>query len=189
MEFPTLETDRLVLREHRTLDDTTKDILANQIVDSIDDAVTKNTTIIEFLASRDEPVYTLDDAKFFLKDRKEDELVFAIYNRDTQDFVGTIGVHHINKHNNNAELGYWMSKHHRGKGFISEAVEKVLNYCFDDMKMHRLEAYVYDYNIASSRVLEKNGFKKGGTRRELSYRDGEYHDAFIFDILSSEFKR
>lgn len=57
-----------------------------------------------------------------------------------------------------AEVGYWLGEKHWGHGITSSALKGILNYGFEDLKLERIYAVPLEGNIASRRVLEKNGF-------------------------------
>ena len=53
-------------------------------------------------------------------------------------------------------------------------------WAMDESKLLRLQATVFDFNIASARVLEKNGFAEEGVMRRAARRDGRVHDLRLF---------
>ncbi len=57
------------------------------------------------------------------------------------------------------ELGYVLSKDYWNKGIMTEAVSKVIEYCFKILKLNYLVATYFNYNIESKKVLEKLNFK------------------------------
>lgn len=64
-------------------------------------------------------------------------------------------------------IGYAMSEKYWGKGFMTEAVQAVIKYGFDVLKLDLISAYCYPFNSQSKRVLEKNGFKYEGTLKQV----------------------
>ena len=88
----------------------------------------------------------------------------AIADKDTNELCGTIT---IDKHKfiPRAELGYWISIPHRNKGYASEAVRAVIEYCFSKLDVKRVQAVHSINNPASGRVLEKAGMTYEGTLR------------------------
>src|SRR6187549_2059222 len=74
------------------------------------------------------------------------------------------------------ELGYWLGVAHWGKGYASEAVGAMVAHAFDTLDLLRLQANVYGPNVASARVLEKNGFELEGTLRRAVRKRGELLD-------------
>ena len=86
------------------------------------------------------------------------------------------------------EIGYALSPEGRGKGYCTEAVKLLLDYSFLTTLVARIQAHTDVRNVASQRVLEKNGFVKEGTNRQSYFANGELHDMFIFSTLRKEWK-
>jgi RimJ/RimL family protein N-acetyltransferase len=72
--------------------------------------------------------------------------------------VGFIGTKKI--YANESEFGYWLGRKYWGQGIVSEAIRIFVKDFFENFKIEKLVAGAYKNNIASQRVLEKNGFKK-----------------------------
>lgn len=70
---------------------------------------------------------------------------------------------------------------------MSEVLPVVLQYGFEQMNLHRVEALLADYNMASKRLLVKNGFVYEGCLREHYYVDGVPEDSVMYSLLNHEF--
>ena len=71
-----------------------------------------------------------------------------------------------------AEIGYWLGEPFWGKGIATMAVAKMTDFAFSHFDLDRIQAEVFEWNPASSRVLEKAGYSlEGRLRRELSRRE------------------
>ena len=86
----------------------------------------------------------------------------------------------------NAEVGYWISERYWNQGITSEALADAIQYYFEHTEVIRIFATVYEYNLASMRVLEKVGFKKTGIFRKACYENGRFIDAHDFEIVADE---
>lgn len=84
----------------------------------------------------------------------------------------------------NAEIGYALARHAWGQGYATEAMRALVRYAFDELALHRLEALVLDFNVASIRVLEKIGMRREGIKREAYYIDGQFVDLFCYGLLA-----
>ena len=73
-------------------------------------------------------------------------------------------------------LGYRMDKDFTGRGYMTEAVDRVVQYAFDDLGLHRLEANIMPRNKASLRVVEKLGFYQEGLCEKLLFINGRWED-------------
>lgn len=65
----------------------------------------------------------------------------------------------------------------------------LLRFVFLELNLHRVELEVYDFNPRAMRCYEKAGFRLEGTRRQVLYRDGRYHDIHQMGILQEEFQK
>ncbi len=81
-----------------------------------------------------------------------------------------------------ANLGYWMSIDAAGKGIMSEAVNMILPFVFTHLDMRRLHAATLPNNIASRRVLEKNGFREEGFAEDYLQIDGVWQDHVLYAL-------
>ena len=112
---------------------------------------------------------------------------FFIYEKGGNTVIGWYGYHTWYTDHNRAELGYsFFSDAPKGKGWMSETIEKVIPYGFEVMHLHRIESMVAVDNIPSLRIMEKFGFQKEGHLREHYLREGVYEDSLVFSLLRSE---
>lgn len=78
------------------------------------------------------------------------------------------------------EIGYWLGVAHWGKGYATEAVGGMVDYGFEKLDLLRVQANVYAPNVASARVLEKNGFVLEGTLRRAVRKRGQVLDVKLY---------
>ncbi|WP_149261439.1 GNAT family N-acetyltransferase [Actinomadura sp. K4S16] len=81
-------------------------------------------------------------------------------------------------------VGYWVARAHAGRGVATEAVRQALDVAFGELRLHRVEAFTRVDNLASQRVLERNGFTPVGTARRHIHLDGRWHDERLFERLA-----
>jgi len=86
------------------------------------------------------------------------------------------------------EIGYSLIPSERRKGYCTEAVKIMVDYLFLSKEIVRIQAHVDPRNVASQKVLEKNGFKKEGTIRKSLFAKGEWRDMFLYSILREEWR-
>jgi len=79
-------------------------------------------------------------------------------------------------------LGYWMGEEFAGRGLMTEAVGVVLPFFFETLGLHRLQAAFLPHNMASRRVLEKNGFREEGYAENYLQIDGRWADHVLFAL-------
>ena len=87
-----------------------------------------------------------------------------------------------------AEIGYILGREHWGRGYAGEAQRRVVAHAFDDLGLHRLEADTHPDNAASSRSLERLGFRREGLLRERWEVAGEFSDSVLWGLLASEWR-
>lgn len=172
--FPTLETNRLVLRE-LTMED------AEGIF-----ACFSNDDVTRFYGQ--ETLKSIEEAEkfvdFFSKNYREKRGIrWGIERKGTKGIIGTIGFNSWSPKHKRAEIGYEIHPEQWRKGYTSEAVSQVLSYGFDVMDLTRIGAVVFIENEASNKLLEKVGFQKEGTLRDYIYQDGKAHDTYIYSLL------
>jgi [ribosomal protein S5]-alanine N-acetyltransferase len=136
--------------------------------------------VLKWLRDRVPNPYGIEDAHFFINEVAPKQEVFAVLHEER--FAGVCGAHfQSDVYAQTMEIGYWLGRSHWGKGIASRAVALVANHVErEHLNIVRLEAGVFEGNLGSARVLEKNGFilecvrkkrvfKMGVTLDELSY--------------------
>ena len=114
---------------------------------------------------------------------------WAITIKGNPKLIGVIGHYRIQPENHRCEIGYMILPQYNGQGIVTEAVKVVLEYGFDDLQMHSIEGIIDPNNIASERVLLKNGFAKEAHILENEFWDGKFWDTVIYSLLKRNFKR
>jgi len=138
--------------------------------------------------------YTKENAEWWInhtRDRIEKgnayELGIAL--KENNKIIGGLGLCKIEKEHDSAEVGYWLGKKYWGNGITTEALELLLDFSFNQLKLHRLHANTLIDNIGSQRVLEKCGFTKEGRRKERIKKDGKYYDDFVFGLVVQDYRK
>jgi ribosomal-protein-alanine N-acetyltransferase len=131
--------------------------------------------------------YSLEDAQQFIARSSElpRETVFAI-EVDSQA-VGTISVllrEGIER--GTGELGYWLGEPFWGRGLMTEAVRAFSAFVLREFELLRLEAWAFEGNPGSARVLEKTGFTLEGTVRRSVIKDGQVLDCKLYACFSTQ---
>lgn len=112
------------------------------------------------------------------------EFTFGIYALGTDHLIGHIALYSVKRlPYSSGFVGYAMDEAYVGKGIVTEAVELIVNFAFEEVGLHRIEAYVAPENKASIRVLEKVGFLQEGLLRKLLYINGKWVDHYMYAIL------
>lgn len=109
---------------------------------------------------------------------------FAI---DDGQLAGAIGLR-LTHDFDRAEAGYWVGKPFWGRGYATEALDAIIRFGFEELKLHRIYAGYFPRNAASGRVMEKNGMKFEGRLRQHVKKWDEYVDVVYYGILREEWE-
>jgi [ribosomal protein S5]-alanine N-acetyltransferase len=82
-----------------------------------------------------------------------------------------------------AEIGYWVARPFWGQGIATAAVRAACEYAFAEWKLVRIHAYVFDFNLGSARVLEKNGFQFEGLLSKHLLKGTEFIDCKLYALV------
>ena len=173
--FPYLETNRLLLRKVVKSD-------ANEIF-----ALRSNPETMKYIPRP--LVTTIEEALEHVamidaKIENNEGINWAITIKGNPKLLGIIGHYRIKPEHYRAEIGYMLHPDYHGQGIISEAINSVVEYGFDVMKLHSIEGIIDPENLASGKVLEKNGFVKEAHLRENEFYDGKFLDTVIYSKLN-----
>jgi len=107
---------------------------------------------------------TIDDARNFIKKvneniNKNDSLYWAITLSDKNVLIGTICLFSFSDETDKCEIGYELLTNFQGQGIMTEAVEKVIDFAFNTIKVQKIEAFFHIDNQSSIKLLEKFSFK------------------------------
>lgn len=127
-----------------------------------------------------EDIYkTKKEIKEFTKLSKNKNAFLFIILKD-EKFAGTIDIWKTNKKHKRTCIGYGIKKEYWKKGIATIAVKKALKFIKEEMKLHAVEATTHKKNIASQKVLLKNGFKKVGLMKDYYFDNDEFIDRILF---------
>ena len=137
-----------------------------------------------YLSDRLPNPYTEKDAKEWLKMVIDNDTITGIYWAIVCDgkLIGSISVE---KKDDDAEIGYMILNEYTNKGIATEAVKQICSIAFKALSIEQITANVFQPNIASIRVLLKNGFKYKGTIPNAVIKDGNVYDLPIY-VLTKE---
>ncbi len=173
--FPEILTEQLLLRQVVPGD-------ANEIL-----ALRSDPELMRFIPR---PLATsVEDARQHIENMNaglpgNDAISWAITLKSEPKLIGCISYFHIRKEHYRAEVGYMLHAGYHGKGIMHEALEAVVAYGFNAMKLHSVEAVVDPENHASTRLLEKSGFVREAYFRENEFYMGKFLDSLVYSRLN-----
>lgn len=181
-ESPQLDTDRLVLRE-LILDDV--GVIFSHFADK---------EVVRYEDSK--PAANVEDVTEIIEwgrnlANNKAGILWGIFRKQDGAFLGQIN--YVVRSDNNfigtkhrAEIGYDLTPHYWGKGYISEAIRRVIEFIFNCTEINRIEAIVHTENSRSLNVLARLGFHREGILREYVRWEGEYWDMALLTMLKRD---
>lgn len=179
-KFPVLETERFYLRQIGITD------AASMFHYFSKDEVTKYYDLDTF-KSIEEAKGLIQRFEQRFTDHKAIRWGIAI--KGTNQLVGSCGFHSLEPEHFKVEIGYELSPEHWRKGVMTEVLERIIKFGFNDMELNRIEAFYDPENVASKKVLAKVGFKEEGVLVERFFEKGNFVDAALSSLLKKDYKR
>jgi ribosomal-protein-serine acetyltransferase len=102
--------------------------------------------------------------------------------------VGVISTHQIDWINLRTSIGYWIRKEMTGRNLATEASAVLINYLFEDLKLHRIYIQAATGNVASNKVIKKLGFKFEGILRENEKIKERFLDHNIYGMTADDYR-
>ena len=140
------------------------------------------------------PLQSVEEARSLLREIQTSNeqrtiLKWGVALKPSDNLIGTVTLFNLEQSQGRAEIGYAQAQAHWGNGYINEALQSLLTYAFEEMKLRRVEADVDPRNAASIKTLERLGFQKEGFLRERWHVGGEIQDALFYGLLEREWLR
>ena len=174
--FPIIDTERLHLRQITRQDDEALFMLRTE------DAA--NKYLNRARPAKVAEVHELID-KIQAGIDNNNSIAWAIALKENpSQLIGTISYHIIDKSNYRAEFGYMILSPYWRKGLVSEAIKALLDYGFNTMKLHSIEAHINPNNEASKNILLKHGFVKEAYYKENFYYNGKFLDSEVYSLVN-----
>jgi [ribosomal protein S5]-alanine N-acetyltransferase len=174
--FPELVTERLLLRQVHISDAPELFFLRS------------DKEVLKYIAR--EPAKSVEEVKTFIKTinqsiKQGEAVLWGIALRTNPAIIiGSIGFWRLQKENYRSEIGYVLHPHFWKKGIVKEAMQKVLEYGFEKIKLHSVEARIDPANKASQTVLLAAGFIKEGYFLQDYFFKGEFLDTEVYSKLA-----
>jgi ribosomal-protein-alanine N-acetyltransferase len=110
---------------------------------------------------------------------------FLIFRRGDEALVGGITLSNIRRGvAQMGSIGYWIGRPFTRRGYTVDAVRAVTGFCFNRLRLHRVEAACIPTNVASQAVLRRAGFQPEGLARDYLRIDGVWRDHLLFGLVS-----
>lgn len=118
--------------------------------------------------------------------RQKRAVQFAVFYRKA--LAGMVGFNHLDTANRQATVGYWLSETLTGKGIMTQSVNGLLQWGFNDCGIHRVEIRCAKGNTQSRAIPERLGFIREGNLRQCEWLYDHYVDHVLYALLAEEYK-
>jgi RimJ/RimL family protein N-acetyltransferase len=176
LDFPEVfESERLLIRAPRLGDGTELNALVQTSVEELRPWMPWAT-----------PVPTAEQSEMSLRKaigrwNLREDLWLLLFVKETGKLIGGSGLHRINWEVPKFEIGYWVGRGFAGNGFVTEAVKRIAQFAFEDLRAQRVEIRCDDSNVRSARVAERAGFVlEGLLRNDSRGMEGELRSTRVY---------
>lgn len=175
--FPVLETERLLLKAISM--DFVSDIFHQRSKKEVMQYIARPMLYLKIQAED-----LVKNYQYLYEQRIS--ISWAITLKESNQMIGTVGYPRINKDNYRGEVGYSLDPDYWFKGYMNEALEKVLKFGFDELHFHSIEAIIHPDNKASSNLVLKHGFVKEAYFKEYTYFEGKFLDVEVYSLIQKK---
>ncbi len=125
--------------------------------------------------------YVLNAGRDIFADK---QVRLMIVKKSSGTTVGAIDLFDYNPSYQRVGVGILIAEPFREKGFASEALELVLKYCFETLRVHQVFANIAGNNKQSIRLFERMEFVRSGTKKDWLLTDGAWTDEFFYQRIN-----
>lgn len=110
---------------------------------------------------------------------------WAVRLKNDSKLIALVGYYRIKPEHYRAEIGYMLLPEFQGQGIMTEVLKRLIQFGFEEMNLHSIEAVIDPKNYASEKVLLKSGFIKEAHFKENEYYNGKFLDSAIYSLVNS----
>ncbi len=111
---------------------------------------------------------------------------WAVADAATDRCLGLVNYHDGHIRNKRADIGYIIDPARLRQGIATEAVTAMLEFCFNGLGLHRVQAFIHPDNTASRALVEKLGFRREGLLRHNLRVGEDWRDDMLYALLATE---
>jgi len=173
-----------------TIDNTLKlELITEKQAQPIFDMVDANRTHLRPWLPFVDRMQTVEFAQNFVKgtmQRNKDGNEYAFVIIENEKAIGRIGVYKIDGQNKIGEIGYWIIEGLQGKGIVTKSCKAMIDFCFSNLQLNRIEIKCATDNLKSKTIPEKLNFTKEGVIRQGELLYDTFIDLNLYSLLKSE---
>ncbi|MEP7265152.1 MAG: GNAT family protein [Bacteroidota bacterium] len=179
MKFEIIETERLFLRKLSPA------VLNDLFKNYSEEIIRKELALFTDAAYIKEKYRYVKGYEMYNKSM----LYFQMMDKNTKQIIGSCGYYTWFTDHMRAEIGYSLYEdEHKGKGLMTEVMQPILEYGFNVMNLHRVEALISPDNTPSLKLVKKFHFKEEGFLRQHYFANDEFTGSLLFGLLKMEAK-
>ena len=125
----------------------------------------------QYIANSHEDIYTAKQLRLIIANNSSDQV------------IGMIDLFDFNPQHQRAGIGILITNENQQKGFASEALSILIDYCFKTLNLHQLFANISSDNKTSLELFRKFNFKEVGVKKEWIYDNSTFKDEFLFQLI------
>ena len=135
------------------------------------------------------PVSNANQLEWFEKAvRDKNNIRFTIQTLMEKEVLGRASLVDLDFKNGSAYHGIKLKNSAPKKmGYGTDAVMMIMKYAFDELRLHRLDTAIIEYNDASKMLYKKCGWTNEGMKKEAIYKNGTYYNNLIYGILKNDY--
>lgn len=113
----------------------------------------------------------------------EKQFRFMITSKEDQSLLGCVDLFDFDPHNSRVGIGILIDENHRQKGWASEALDVLIPYSFNQLKVHQLYCNVLLSNTDSLNLFKRKHFSEIGVKKEWVFHEGKYQDEVLLQLI------
>lgn len=173
-KFPTLKSKRLTLRE----------IIISDL-ENVFKGLSHPDIVKYYGISFDSLEATKEQMKWFSDLEKNGTGIWwAVCDIENGEFLGACGFNNLSKAHNKAEIGFWLLPDYWRKGIMKETIPLIVNFAFQSLDLHRIEAFVETENTNCKSLLSRLNFELEETMNDCEIKNDSSISLDIYTKLS-----
>lgn len=136
-----------------------------------------------------------EKAEYFVRQKfaswlLQQEYCFGIWEKKKVALIGLIQLFDIDWHTPSAEISFFIDKKFEGKGIMTEVLQYLLRFAFEQLKIEKLKVRTAMDNYAAQRLVRKCSFRReGDLRSEFKKGSGDLIDVMLFGATRGEYNK
>lgn len=128
----------------------------------------------QYVMSAEQDIYSSKQLRLIVEMKREGESIP----------IGSIDLFDFDPNHKRAGVGILILKKYRNKGYASEALEMLIDYCFNTIHLHQMYCNITEDNIASLKLFEKCNFKTIGLKKEWLLIKGKWVNEYLLQLVN-----